>query len=61
MIIHCRDRIYGTVEWESYEFILVDTGGMLGDTDEWSSDIHQQANVFIYYLFIIFIINNDIC
>lgn len=25
--------------------ILVDTGGMLGDTDEWSSGIHQQAEV----------------
>jgi len=40
-----RDRIYGMVEWEDREFILVDTGGMLGDTDEWSSDIHQQATV----------------
>lgn len=40
-----RDRIYGTVEWADREFILVDTGGLLGDTDEWSSDIHQQAQV----------------
>lgn len=37
------------VEWEDTEFILVDTGGMLGDTDDWSSDIHQQATVCYYY------------
>lgn len=40
-----RDRVYGTVEWEDWNMIVVDTGGMLGDTDEWSSGIHQQAEV----------------
>eukprot|EP01125_Pyxidicula_operculata_P017425 TRINITY_DN6105_c0_g1_i2.p1 TRINITY_DN6105_c0_g1~~TRINITY_DN6105_c0_g1_i2.p1 ORF type:complete len:361 (-),score=61.00 TRINITY_DN6105_c0_g1_i2:52-1134(-) len=40
-----RDRIYGNVEWDGWDFLLVDTGGLLGDTDTWSSDIHQQASV----------------
>jgi GTP-binding protein len=53
-----RDRIYGMVEWEDREFILVDTGGMLGDTDEWSSDIHQQATVALGQAdIILFVVN----
>jgi len=40
-----RDRVYGTLTWDGWDFIIVDTGGMLGDTDEWSSDIHDQATV----------------
>jgi len=28
-----RDRMYGTVEWQSKEFELVDTGGIVPDDD----------------------------
>jgi len=38
-----RDRVYGTCEWQGWKFLLVDTGGLLGTTHEWSEDIHNQA------------------
>jgi GTP-binding protein len=42
-----RDRKYGGVEWEDYELMFVDTGGMLGEGDEWAESITDQALVAI--------------
>lgn len=38
-----RDRKYGVSEWNDYGMLLVDTGGMLGDSGDFSENIHQQA------------------
>jgi ribosome biogenesis GTPase A len=38
-----RDRKYGISEWKDYGMLLVDTGGMLGDSGDLSENIHQQA------------------
>lgn len=52
-----RDRVYGVCEWHDWQFIVADTGGMFGDSDPWSHDIHAQAlaaiseaDVIIYML-----------
>jgi GTP-binding protein len=38
-----RDRKYGICEWEDYAILMVDTGGMLGDSGDLSENIHRQA------------------
>jgi GTP-binding protein len=38
-----RDRKYGICEWDEYAMLMVDTGGMLGDSGDLSENIHRQA------------------
>jgi GTP-binding protein len=43
-----RDRMYGTVEWQSKEFELVDTGGIVPDDDAIiAANIFKQAGFAI--------------
>jgi len=43
-----RDRIYGEVEWQGYEFSLVDTGGIIPDDDAViPANILKQARIAI--------------
>ena len=42
-----RDRIYGKVFFEEKSFLLIDTGGILGEEDHWKNDIFIQASLAI--------------
>lgn len=42
-----RDRIYGTVESEDCSFILIDTGGLLGQRDDMADLMRKQAELAI--------------
>lgn len=43
-----RDRIYGTAEWNGLTFDLVDTGGIVPDSDElFDTAIREQATIAI--------------
>lgn len=42
-----RDRIYGTVDFESYKFNLIDTGGIDLGNDDFNEDIKVQAMIAI--------------
>lgn len=42
-----RDRIYGTVKFEDYSFILIDTGGLTEQADNMSDLMRKQAQLAI--------------
>ena len=42
-----RDRIYGTVNYNSKEFSLIDTGGLVNDKENFNEDIRMQATLAI--------------
>ena len=43
-----RDRQYGTTEWNGKEFMVVDTGGFIGDSDdEFAAAIRDQIHIAI--------------
>ena len=42
-----RDRIYGTVKFQDYQFHLIDTGGIDGGKEDFNDDIKVQAMLAI--------------
>lgn len=40
-----RDRIYGTAEWLTKQFIVVDTGGISSEKIDFQTEINQQVNI----------------
>ncbi len=42
-----RDRVYGTVTYKDKKFILIDTGGIHGDSQDLEKDIIMQAELAI--------------
>jgi GTP-binding protein len=42
-----RDRIYGTVDYDDAEFILIDTGGLTEESDNMSDLMRKQAQLAI--------------
>jgi GTP-binding protein len=42
-----RDRIYGSVEYDDAEFILIDTGGLTEESDDMSGLMRKQAQLAI--------------
>lgn len=40
-----RDRIYGTAQWLTKEFIVIDTGGISSLKVDFQTEINQQANI----------------
>ena len=42
-----RDRIYGTAKFETYSFILIDTGGLTDRSDSMSDLMRKQAQLAI--------------
>jgi len=43
-----RDRMYGSSDWNGQKFMLVDTGGFIGDSeDEFAAAIREQVHVAI--------------
>jgi len=57
-----RDRNYSNVEWDGKEFILVDTGGVITDTDDQLAiDIRYQAEIAAREAdLVLFIVENSI-
>lgn len=39
-----RDRIYGTAQWLTKDFIIIDTGGISQENVDFQTEINQQAN-----------------
>lgn len=42
-----RDRVYGNVTYDSYQFHLIDTGGVDGGNDEFNREINNQVELAI--------------
>ena len=42
-----RDRIYGTVNYDDYSFLLIDTGGIDYGKEDFNKDIRLQAEIAI--------------
>jgi len=43
-----RDRLYADAEWLQYKFLLVDTGGLVPDSDDWmEQNINIQVEVAV--------------
>ncbi len=42
-----RDRLVGNVNYQNKKFLLVDTGGILGEENNWSKSIMAQAQISI--------------
>lgn len=42
-----RDRIYGDVRYKDKSFLLIDTGGIEDNNDDWNKDILMQASLAI--------------
>jgi GTPase len=40
-----RDRLYGSVSWDDHSFLLIDTGGFGGLTDNLSDQVRHQAEL----------------
>ncbi|RKZ79619.1 MAG: ribosome biogenesis GTPase Der, partial [Gammaproteobacteria bacterium] len=51
-----RDRIYGTVESDDCSFILIDTGGLLGQHDDMAELMRKQAELAIEEADLVFFI-----
>lgn len=43
-----RDRIYGTAQWLTKEFIVVDTGGISTANVDFQTEINNQANIAVH-------------